>query len=87
MSSNPINQACLPAISAPKSGLNICAIGTPENYKLNNILPTYITLLRNDNTIGVADGTGIIKNSFDYLSLVSPCSNLAVSYIIEDYLS
>jgi hypothetical protein len=87
MSSNPINQACLPAIASPKSGLNICAIGTPENYKLNNILPTYITLLRNDNTTGVADGTGIIKNSFDYLSLVSPCSNLAVSYIIEDYLS
>jgi hypothetical protein len=88
MSSNPINQACLPAISGPKSGLNICAIGTPENYKLNNILPTYISLLRIDNIDGVSDGgTAVIKNSFDYLSLVSPCSNLIVSYIIEDYLS
>jgi hypothetical protein len=83
MSSNPINQASLPAIPGPKSGLNICAIGTPENYKLNNILPTYFSLLRIDNTNGVSDGgTAVIKNSFDYLSLVSPCSNLAVSYII-----
>jgi hypothetical protein len=88
MSSNPINNPCLPAIARAKEGLNICAIGTPENYKLTNILPTYISLLRNDYTTGAPDGgTAIIKSSFNYLSLVSPCSNLSVSYIIEDYLS
>ena len=90
MSSNPINQACLPSIISPKSGLNICAIGTPENYNLSNILPTYITLLRKDYIIDGSttdQSTAIIKNSFNYLSLVSPHSNLAVSYIIEDYLS
>ena len=86
----PINQACLPSIISPKSGLNICAIGTPENYNLNNILPTYITLLRKDyieDGYSTDQSTAIIKNSFNYLSLVSPHSNLAVSYIIEDYLS
>jgi hypothetical protein len=74
MSSNPINTPlCFPQMVAPKTGLNICAIGTPENYSLSNILPTYITLLR--------------TNTFNYLSLVSPNSNLSVAYIIEDYLS
>ena len=77
MSSNPIMQACSPAIATPKSGLNVCAIGTPENYNLNNILPTYFTLLRNSSA----------EYCFNYLSLVSPSSNLVVSYIIEDYLS
>jgi hypothetical protein len=78
MSSNPINTPlCFPQMVAPKTGLNICAIGTPENYKLDNILPSYITLLRHNNT----------SFWFNYLSIVSPCSNLQVSYIIEDYLS
>ena len=77
MSSNPINPSCFPPMISPKPGLNICAIGIPENYKLNSILPSYITLLRHDNT----------TYWFNYLSIVSPCSNLQVSYIIEDYLS
>ena len=77
MSSNPIIQTTYPQIPAPKSDLNICAIGTPENYNLDRILPSYITLLRYD----------IGPSSFDYISLVSPNSNLSVSFIIEDYLS
>ena len=78
MSSNPYIQTTTPPIVEPKSALNICAIGIPENYKLDNILPSYITLLRYDN---------IGANNFNYLSLVSPHSNLSVSFIIEDYLS
>ena len=77
MSSNPIAPFCYPSMTTPKSGLNICAIGTPENYKLDNILPSYISLLRNDNN----------DYMFNYLSVTSPCSNLQVSYIIEDYLT
>ena len=77
MSMNPIQPFCNPPMTTAKTDLNICAIGTPENYKLNNILPSYITLLRNDNP----------THRFNYLSIVSPCSNLQVSYIIEDYLS
>ena len=76
MSSSPYIQATTPAIIAPKSGLNICAIGTPENYRLENILPSYISLLRCDS----------YADNFNYLSLVSPHSNLSVSFIIEDYL-
>ena len=79
MSSNPYMQYSDPPTIVPKLGLNICAIGTPENYRLDNILPSYITLLRCDN---YEDG-----NNFNYLSLVSPHSNLSVSFIIEDYLS
>ena len=80
MSSNPIQQITYPPIQQqPKPNLNICAIGTPENYKLDTILPSYITLLRYD------DNTN--SRCFNYLSLVSPNSNLAVSFIIEDYLS
>ena len=77
MSSNPIIQTTYPQIPTPKPNLNICAIGTPENYNLDRILPSYITLLRYD----------IDSLSFNYLSLVSPNSNLTVSFIIEDYLS
>lgn len=50
----------------------ITALGTPENFKLLNILPTTITLLR--------------TNNFDYLSLISRVQNLSISYILEDYL-
>ena len=77
MSSNPIPPFCDPPIAPAKTNLNICAIGTPENYKLDNILPSYISLLRNDEPIYM----------FNYLSITSPHSNLHVSYIIEDYLS
>ena len=77
MSSNPIMQTTYPQITASKPGLNICAIGTPENYNLDKILPSYMTLLRYDTP----------DHNFNFLSLVSPNSNLNVSFIIEDYLS
>ena len=70
MSSNPIIQTTYPQIPTPKPNLNMCAIGTPENYNLDRILPSYITLLRYD----------IDSLSFNYLSLVSPNSNLTVSF-------
>ena len=74
MSSNPLTPlSTIPSVTVNKTGVNICAIGTPENYKLVNILPGYITLLRND--------------SFDYLTIISPISNLAISYILTDMLS
>ena len=74
MSSNPLTPlSTVPSVTVNKTGVNICAIGTPENYKLVNILPGYITLLRND--------------SFDYLTIISPISNLAISYILTDMLS
>ena len=66
------SSSILSGINNYRSGININAIGTPENYKLENLLPTYITLLR------TAD--------FDYLSIISKINNLSVSYIIEDYL-
>lgn len=56
----------------PNDSIHINAIGRPENYKLNNLLPCHITLLRTDN--------------FNYLSIISKINNLSVSYIIEDYL-
>ena len=77
MSCNPLTPTTTPQIPIAKSGLNICAIGTPENYKLDNILPSYISLLRYDDS----------ANRFNYLSIISPYSNLQVSYIIEDYLA
>jgi hypothetical protein len=77
MSTNPINPVCYPAMTPVISGLNICAIGTPENYKLDNILPSHISLLRYNEP----------AFWFDYLSIISPSSNLQVSYIIEDYLA
>ena len=55
------------------SGINICAIGTPENYNLSNILPTENTLIR--------------TNNFDYLSVVSINSNINYQAIIEDLLN
>ena len=74
MSLNPLTPANIvnPILNI-NSGINICAIGTPENYKLSNILPSYITLLRNE--------------SFDYLTVISTSGNLSISYIIEDYIS
>ena len=58
------------------NNIRICAIGTPENYLLSNILPTNISLIRCTNT-----------NNFNYLSIVSPLNNISVCYIVEDYLS
>ena len=54
------------------NSIHIYAIGTPENYKLDNLLPCHITLLR--------------TTDFNYLSIISKISNLSVSYILEDYL-
>ena len=59
------------------SFVNICAIGTPENYLLSNILPTNITILRSQaNT-----------DKFNNLSIVSPNSGIQICYITEDYLN
>ena len=61
-----------PNLPGSSAGINICAIGTPENYRLTNILPTYFTILQN--------------NSFNKLSIISTIPSLNVSCIIEDYL-
>ena len=58
--------------NGPNTTIHIYATGTPENFKLSNLLPCHITLLRTTN--------------FNYLSIISKISNLSVSYIIEDYL-
>ena len=60
------------------NNISICAIGTPENYLLSNILPTNISLIRCINTN---------TNNFNYLSIVSPNNNISICYISEDYLS
>ena len=55
------------------AGINICAIGFPENYKLDKIMPNNLFLMKN-NTL-----------NFDYISIVS--TNIAdVRFIIEDLL-
>jgi hypothetical protein len=56
-----------------QSGINICAIGSPENYYLSNILPTNNTLIR--------------TNNFDYLSVISVSNNITYQAIIEDLLN
>ena len=61
-----------PNLPGSSAGINICAVGTPENYRLTNILPTYFTILQN--------------NSFNKLSIISTIPSLNVSCIIEDYL-
>ena len=58
--------------SGSSSGINICAVGNPENYSLTNILPTYFSILQN--------------NTLDKLTIISTISNLNISCIIEDYL-
>jgi hypothetical protein len=60
-------------MSNNSSGINICAIGSPENYNLSNILPTKNTLLR--------------TNNFDYLSIISDTNNISYQAIIEDLLN
>ena len=56
------------------NNINICAIGTPENYLLSNILPTNISLIR-------------CNSNFNYLSIVSQKSGVSFCYIVEDYLN
>jgi len=72
MSNGQIATSGINTTTYPNNTTHIYAIGTPENYKLSNLLPCHITLLRTDN--------------FNYLSIISKISNLEVSYIIEDYL-
>jgi hypothetical protein len=72
MSNGQIATSGINITTYPNNTIHIYAIGTPENYKLSNLLPCHITLLRTDN--------------FNYLSIISKISNLEVSYIIEDYL-
>jgi len=70
ISNNPLNTAGI--TNYKNNGICITALGTPENFKLLNILPTTITLLR--------------TNNFNYISLISKIQNLTISYILEDYL-
>lgn len=72
MSNGQIPTTGIETNTYPNNTIHINAIGTPENYKLANLLPCHITLLRTDN--------------FNYISIISKISNLSVSYIIEDYL-
>ena len=54
------------------AGINVCAIGRPQNYYLNSILPTYFSLLR----------TG----DFNYLSIIARINGTVVNVIMEDLL-
>ena len=59
--------------SGETSGINICAIGTPENYNLDKIPPNYLFLLR--------------TNNYNYISVVTTQSGLVVNCIIIDNLN
>ena len=59
--------------SIGNAGINICALGTPKNELLNEILPLYVTLIR--------------TNDFNYLTVLSTVNNTKISCIIEDLLS
>lgn len=67
--SNPANNGT----PVGNSGINICANGFPLNYRLNQINPTFITLVRTAN--------------FNYLSVLSTVNNTICSCIIEDLLN
>jgi hypothetical protein len=56
------------------AGINIYAVGFPENTKLNNILPNNIMLLKNYNS------------NFNYLTLISRTAPADIICIIEDQL-
>ena len=56
------------------AGLNIYAVGFPENVRLANILPNNIMLLKNAN------------NNFNYLTIVSRIAPCDINCIIEDQL-
>ena len=62
----------VPGTQGQQVGINIAAIGTPQNYLLNSVSPLTMSLLRTDN--------------FNYLSVVSKINNLAISIIIQDQL-
>jgi hypothetical protein len=52
--------------------INICAIGMPENYNLNNVPPSHIFLLQ--------------TTDYNYLSVVSTVNNIGIKCIIKDNL-
>jgi len=54
------------------AGINICALGSPQNYNLNSILPNVLSLLR----------TG----DFNYLSVICRSSGALFNVIIEDLI-
>ena len=54
------------------AGINIYAVGFPENTKLSNILPNQIMLLKNFNS------------NFNYLTIVSRTAPCDIYVIIED---
>jgi hypothetical protein len=54
------------------AGINICALGSPQNYNLNSILPNVLSLLR----------TG----DFNYLSVICRYTGALFNVIIEDLL-
>jgi hypothetical protein len=56
------------------AGVNIYAVGFPENIKLANILPNNIMLLKNYNS------------NFNYLTIVSRQAPADLYVIIEDQL-
>jgi hypothetical protein len=60
------------SLSNETSGINICAIGYPINYKLDKIMPTSIFLMNN--------------TDFNYISIIST-SNINVRCIITDLLN
>ena len=59
-------------LSNETSGINICAVGYPINYKLDKIMPTSIFLMNN--------------NNFNSISIIST-SNINVRCIITDLLN
>jgi hypothetical protein len=65
----------IPVFGRPETaGLNIYAVGFPENNKLANILPNQLMLLRN------------VSGSLDYLTIVSRTAPCDIYVIIEDML-
>jgi hypothetical protein len=64
-----------PVLGRPDTaGLNIYAVGFPENNKLANILPNQLMLLRN------------VSGSLNYLTIVSRTAPCDIYVIIEDML-
>jgi hypothetical protein len=57
-----------------KAHLNICALGTPENYYLDKVMPNNLFLMRNS------------FSSFDHISVMSTKIS-DVRVIIEDLLN
>ena len=64
-----------PIFGRPETaGINIYAVGFPENTKLNNILPNNLMLLKNYNS------------NFNYLTIVSRNAPADIYVVIEDQL-